>query len=368
MRSLIKNIYLAARGLLLGLVPYMRPPEDRDVRSILFIRIDRLGDIIMSLPAMEAFRAIYPASRISVLVKKEFAPIFRNIPYIDEVIDYGRFLPGLIRLRRKRFDMAVDLLMDYTLKTALLARLCGARIRIGFDIESRGRLFNIPVKSRPAGRNMAENVMDLARSAARLRGAESAVPFQALPKLFITESESRDAEALLDEIGIRKNQARAGFHPGAKFASQRWGARKFAELADRISSRHGAGIIIFGADSDRGEVELMAASMTTRPVVLAGIPIDRAAAIMSRLDMFVCNNSGPLHVAVALGVPTVSVMGPTVEHLWRPVGPGHIVIRHPGACAPCDKPECKNPECLGSITVDEMEKAAAGLFDKVKRR
>lgn len=355
LKHLARDIYLAARGAILGLVPGARPPVDIEAGSILFIRIDRIGDIIMSLPTIEAFRNIYPAAKISVMVKKENAPLLENVPFIDSVMPYEGFLRSIASIRGKKFDVVVDLLMDYTLLTALLTYFSGAGVRIGFDIALRGRLFSIAVKPDKGEKNMAENILDLAREAARFAGKERMKIPPARPELILKNGDGEIAISLLAESGAKKDGILIGIHPGAKFPSQRWGAEKFAELAERMIARERVGVVILGGRDDKCELRRMVRCMKTRVPVISDVPLDMLAALISRLDLLVCNNSGPLHIAAALGIPTVSTMGPTVEYLWRPIGDDHTVIRHAGAS-------------LDSITVDEMGEAVLTQLKKMRKQ
>lgn len=352
MKNFLKQLYLAIRGAILGLVPAGRAPDNIEPGSILFIRIDRVGDIIMSLPAIEAFRGIYPSAKISMMVKKENAPLLNCAPFIDSVIAYEGFFRSISSIRKKRFDMVVDLLMDYTLPTALLTYFSGSKVRVGFDIASRGRLFDVAVKPDCREKNMAENILDLAKAAADVAGKRSAVMDPARPKLFVKDDDGELAGSLMSESGVNREKFLVGIHPGAKFDSQRWGAEKFAELAGSLIERRGAGIVVLGGKSDGDVLRRMASAMKMRVPIVSDVPLDTLAALISRLDLLVCNNSGPLHMAAALGIPTVSTMGPTVEYLWRPIGDGHIVIRHPDAS-------------VGSITVDEMERAVVAQLERV---
>ena len=368
MKYFLKNAYLAMRALALRLILWPKKLRDFDqgsVDSILFIRIDRIGDVVVSLPAIEAFHAIFPRATISVLVKKENAPILKNIPWIDEIIDYEGFIRTALIIRKKRFSMAVDLLMDYSIRTALLAFLSGAGIKVGFDIERRGRVFSLALKPDARQKSMGENIMDLARFVGRACGSGGNMTGKICPKLFISDEDKESMEAFLREIGARENDMLIGVHPGGKFSSQRWPAEGFAELAERIRKRYNARILIFGGQEDAKTIKKIASLMETKPLVIVGLPLDKVAALVSMLNLLVCNNSGVLHIAAALEVPTVSTMGPTVPYLWWPQGEGHIVVRHELPCSPCSRAACKKHICLKSITVNEMEKAVYEQMNKI---
>lgn len=359
-RYALKNIYLALRKSLLSILckADAGPVDQGKVISIVVIRIDRIGDMVVSLPAIKALKEIFPGCRLSVLLAPAHAALLKDSPWIDELIPYRGFFRSAGVLRRKRFFLAIDLLMDYTLKTALLAYLSRARLTAGFDIEARGCLFDLKFKPGLRKMRMGECMLELVRFLAKKSGkSPDAVRAQG-QVLSVSRENMSFADKFLARHGIERDEAVFGIHPGGNFPSQCWELRKFAELAERISRKYKARIVILASAGERKLVSRLVSLMKTQPaLVAAGFPLDKTAAIISRMTLLICNNSGPLHIAAALGVPTVSTMGPTDPDLWAPEGSNHIVIRVAPDCSPCNRPFCRGHECLKAITVEKMEKA-----------
>ncbi len=362
---LLKNIYLALRKILLkNLVrreTAVRIDSDK-VNSILVIRLDRIGDLAVSIPAIKAIKKTFPQSRLTVLLNRATIDLAELIPEIDEAIAYQGFFPSLGKLRNKKFSLVVDFLMDYTLKTAMLSYLIGAKVTLGFDIEARGQLFNASLEPSPEPKSMNKYLLDLARFLSKLAGKEE-IP-DTDPVLVLTPQAQEFAREFLKEKGIKDKELIFGIAPGAKFPSQCWKEERFAQLAQSLAEKYQAKIIVIASKQEEERLSKIISLMKKQPVIAAGLPLDKLAGLISNFKIMVANNSGPLHMAAALGVATVSTMGPTVPHLWHPQGKNHIVIRRDLPCSPCNRSFCREHECMELISVEEMEKAIEVLMAK----
>lgn len=362
MKERAKRVYFAVRGLFLR--PFAAPglssfrPED--IRSILVIRIDRLGDTVVSLPAIEALRVVFPASRVTVLARPAMRALLETVPGVT-VIEYRGFWGALRAVRKAGFSMAVDLLMDYTLRTALLCALSGAKVRAGFDIGARGGLFNIPFVPPREKKPMRVFLLDLCRAIAARAGYAGSIPDRE-PRLMLGDAARAAARAQLGECG----RCVVGIHPGGYYPSQLWMAEGFAELGRRFAGR-GCRVVLFGASGEKRLLRRIAGRIGPAATVFCGVPVDRLAGLLSLMDVLVCNNSGPLHLASALGVPTVSTMGPTDPALWFPAGDTAVVVRKGLRCSPCAKAVCAGHECMRLIGVEEMEQAVGRALAKDKK-
>ncbi|MCK9594956.1 MAG: glycosyltransferase family 9 protein [Candidatus Omnitrophica bacterium] len=366
-RYLLKDGYLRLRGWFLrlffvpGRIKCIKPEQ---VTSIAVIRIDRIGDVVASLPAVRALKSIFPQAKLAMVVPLSLVPLLENIPGIDRLIPYRGFWGTVNVLRKEGFYLITDLLMDYTLKTALLVFLSRPAVSAGFDISGRGRLFNVALKPVPGQKRMCECLMDIPRELAVLSGGDSGLAADALPRIFLSDEDNSFADDFLKTRAVEKGELIVGVAPGGKFPSQRWGIRNFAALADKISDKHKARIILIANSQERKSAGKLASLLTPHPLMAVGLPLNRLAAIISRMGLMVCNNSGPLHIAAALGVPTVSTMGPTVPYLWHPAGERNSVIRKDLSCSPCSKAFCSRHKCMSSITVKEMEEAVGALLGR----
>ncbi len=368
-KHLLKELYLSARGALIKLLVRSSSAAwsgPKSIRSILVIRIDRIGDVVVSLPAIKALKAIFPNADISVLVSPSNAAMLANVPYIAKVIPYVSFWRSMPRITDMKFDMAVDLIMDYSIKTAIIASVSGAKVRAGFDIASRGRFFNIAVTPSREEKRMSENILDIARSIAELYKVRGAADWDPEPHLAVSENAITAAEYIFKANNINRKDIIVSIHPGGYFPSQRWMPEAFAELADRLSDEYSARILLIGGPSDGELIKKIISMMKTAPVSVVGRPLDTVAAVIAASKLLIGNNSGLIHIAAALGTPTVSTMGPTVPSLWWPIGDSNTVIRHELACSPCGEASCVRHECMKRISVYEMEAAAVSRLGEAR--
>lgn len=309
-------------------------------QKILIIRLDRLGDFVLTLPVIENIKAYYPDAKINVLVRPYLQKLAKMIKSIDEVIIYDGFIKTAKRVKRGGFDLAIDMLDDYPIKSVMLALLSGAPRRAGFAGGFREFLFTDAVYPAGGKRSMVDINLELV--------GKLGIPVKAtIPKIIL----NKQANNIKPTMTI---------HPGAKYPSQRWGAEKFAVLAVKISESYDVDIIIIGSNEEKTLVENIIKQTVGNNRIKTVFPeLDGLVHLLAGSILLVCNNSGPLHLAAAMGIPTISMMGPTDPHLWWPQGERNIVIRKELPCSPCGFGRCGVHECLESITVDEV-------FEKVK--
>ena len=345
-RDMLKKIYFSLRALILYLLPSKSADSSipaQDIRSILVIRIDRIGDLVVSLPALKALKENFPQAKISVLVRCGNEALLKNFSWIGEVIIYRGFGRAVKQLRQKHFDLVVDFLMDYPLETALLAYLSQARLTAGFNIESRGRLFAIGINPDPEKKHVSLYILDLVGEIARAISGKAVRLTPAYPEIILPQQDKQETMSFLKNHGIGESGPLVGIHPGGHYPSQRWPVERFSQLADRIIKRHKARVVVVGSAADEALVETMAGLMSGKAIKAVGLRLDKLAALISLMNIFICNNSGPLHIACLVKTATVSTMGPTDPVLWKPPGDGHTVLRHGSS--------------LESISVEEMERA-----------
>ena len=331
------------------------------------MRIDRIGDVVVSLPALKALKDVFPQCRLTLILKERNLPLLKALPWIDELVAYKGFWGTVWFLRRRRFDLVVDLLMDYSLKTAWLAYLSKSVLTVGFDLEGRGRLFNAALKPPPGRKLMSQHLLDLSRFLAGLSGLDKENIKDSLPELVVPQDNKAFAEDFLKKGGINQGDFVVAMHPGGYFPSQRWRIEGFAGLADVLSRRYQAKIIVLAGADDARMIEKFRGLVKAEALICSGLSLDKIAAIIARSDIFIGNNSGLLHIAAALGRPTVSTMGPTVPWLWMPQGDNQIVIRHTLECAPCSRGVCGEHKCMDLITMEEMLKAVDNLTKDTRR-
>jgi lipopolysaccharide heptosyltransferase II len=344
-KSIFKAIYLNARGFalkMLGLLLFQRNiiPSLRNVESVLFIRIDRVGDMALSTPALMAIKAALPKVELTVMASPANAPILKNNPDVDEVIVYDRsasllekmkFINGL---RSRRFDLAIDPYTGYELKTAFLAGVSGAAHRIGYAAFGREIFFNCPATEIDGNKHFVDGALDLLKSIG--------IPSENRnPAIYLGVDEKAWAGQWLQDNGFHDTKIVA-IHPGAYYETQRWLPAHFAELIRLIQRQTPFAVVLLGGLSDTIVVEDVLVRLNDPVCVCIQDDLRKFLAILSQCQVLVCNNSGPLHCAGALKIPTISFMGSTVRELWMPVGEHQHVLREDDLpCIGCNLGYCK---------------------------
>lgn len=342
---------LATRLIIGAFAAVARPPAPAappdNPRRILVIRLDLLGDLMLSVPAIRAVRRRWPRAELVALVLPYTAPLLAHIPEVDRVItfDPNRLRPsgtpwrpavwadllGLIRrLRAQKFDAALAL---YGPWAGLLAYLSGARFRVGYGAESHPKFFNLALPGRRylERRHEAEYTLSVAAAVGAVGGPDD-YWLRPLP-----EAQAR-LEARLAALGVPPGLPLIGVQAGAaNGAAKQWYPEKWAAAAGELARRRGAGVILTGTARERPLAEAIRAALGVPAWNLAGeTDIPGLVALLGRLELFLAGDTGPMHLATALGVPTVAVHGPTDPALSGPWPPGRaVVVRLELPCSPC---------------------------------
>jgi len=327
-----------------------RLPSKRSIKSILFLRHDRIGDMVLSTAALKALREGYPHAKVTVLASKSNHEILMHNPNIDEILVYNGILWFIREIRPRGYDLVIDSFLTYELRQAFMTCLAGGKYRIGFEEAGREIFFNIRGPATSPPKRMVDYLLDLAELAGGKRDG-------CKPEVFLSDTEIQWANEALAEKGISANELIIGIHPGAHYPSQRWPAKKFGELARRILDQGEAKVILLGSRDEQTLLDEVEEIAGERVQSFSRLRLRELMALISKCDLFICNNSGPLHIASALKVPTVSMMGPTITPLWLPYGENNVVLNKRLSCSPCNRAICKGHECMESITVDEVFEA-----------
>lgn len=358
-KAIIKTGYLTIRGgALKAIAPLIQKqslPALKSPQNILFIRVDRVGDMVLSTPVFAAAKRAFPEAHLVVLASPVNAPILKNNPHVDEVILYdcsaslGGNLHLLGSLRKRHFDLTFDLHDDDDLKTAWISWMMGSAHRIGYAGHGREIFLH---RSLPRGDGKAHFVS----RALELLNDVGIDPVHTLPTIYLDDQERSWAKQWIADHGLREAKL-IGIHPGAYYPTQRWPTAYYAELVRLIRERVGAEAILFGGPGDRSVIDEILSRVPFSVITAIDSSIRRFFAILPHCRVLICNNSGPLHCAVALGVPTISFMGPTVKKRWMPVGNTHQVLRRDDLpCIGCNLGYCKinTHACMETITPEAV--------------
>lgn len=333
-----------------------------------------IGDAVICLPALEALKALYPASAISVLARARTAPLFIEHPSVEEVLLYdkeGRHngFKGRLKLakelRKRKFDLAV--LFQNAFEAALVALLAGIPERVGYARDLRGSLLTKSLKA--SGEITKKHQVYYYLNIVEALGAKA--PDAPVPVLYVSEDEERKADELLASLSVDSDRTLIGVAPGASYGpAKRWPAEKFAAVLGKVAEESGALTLIFGGPDDKADASALADKLGGDYIDLAGKTDLRGfIALAGRLSLFLTNDSGPMHITAALGVPTVAIFASTEPKLTGPLGPVVSVASSAVDCRPCFKRECdgRDYECMDDIGVEEVLKEALCFVSKKGR-
>jgi heptosyltransferase-1 len=359
------------------------PPLDAAaVREILVLRLDRIGDLLMSLPALADLRAAYPAARIRLAVGRWSEEIARRAP-VDEVLVWSAPWVGRPRegaesyrslwskaraLRGPRIDLALDLQGD--VRALWLMALSGARVRVGYANTGGARLLTRVV---PLDETMSwteQNrlaVAAVAGDAAVGRGTRVAL---------LSKADREGARALFRTLGLDGRRPLVALHPSGGRPVKQWAPSRWREVVTALQREFGAAVLLTGTDGDRPLAEEVARGLDGEVRDLSGrLSLLESLSVIGTADLFLSSDTGPMHMAAAVGTPSVSVFGPSDARRYFSGGTGaagtpHVVVQPDLWCAPCNlirtpPAECltpDGPECLRLVTVAEVHRAAAALL------
>ena len=339
------------------------------IRHILIRGTNWIGDAVMTLPAVSSIRDTYPGATLSVLAKPWVAEVYRLSPDIDEVIPFESpgvhgGITGKLRLAgemRGRFEAAI--LLQNAIEAAIIALLAGIPIRAGYDSDGRRLLLSHAVRRTAAIRKVHQVSYYL--EMVQALGCVSARPVPVSPLLVPGPEYGRIADDLFTKYGISGSHLLIGVAPGATYGpAKKWFPERFADVATRIVNTFPARVILFGSRGDIDSTRAVEKSSGKSLINLAGkTTLKEAIALIARCDLFISNDSGLMHVAGALGIPTIAVFGSTNAATTSPVGEKSVVIRHRVACSPCLKKKCPTDFlCMDLVTVEEVYAAASELL------
>ncbi len=341
------------------------------------IRVNNwIGDVVMISPAVRAIRAHFGQARIAILAKRWVLDTLRGDPSYDDLIEYDsagahRGVAGRLRLaaalRACRFDLAI--LFQKAFDAAVLAFLGGARFRVGYGSDRRSWLLTHPLKPPPPETHHVEAFLGIAR-------ALGCPILDALPSFHLRAEDRAEAASLLAAAGLRGVEPLVTLHPGASKEPRAWQPDRFAALGRRLAERTGARIILLGSPGERRLLEQIGAAIPKEALFLPApdLSIKVTAGIVERCHLFVGNDSGPMHIAAALGVPTVGIFGPGSPLRTAPLSARSkvVTVTKDYPCSPCRQDffrECApapsgKPFCLEEVLLEDVERAAAQLLHR----
>lgn len=348
-----------------------------EFQRILVRATNWVGDAVMSVPALQALRGRFPQAHIAILAKPWVAGLYGREPFCDQLIAYdapagarGLAMKWKVAraLRRNRFDCAI--LLQNSFESAAVARAAEIPVRIGYDRDARGWLLTRPVivpKPGETPRHQRFYYLELLKRA----GLIDSYPSDSGIRLFGAAAAAEKGRVRLRDAGV--SMPVIGVSPGAAYGgAKRWLAERFAESAIQVARERNGTVAVFGS---KEETEVCA--RVERGVDTAGVPCVNFAGktaiaefieLAAACELYLTNDSGPMHIASALGVPTVVVFGATDDEATGPTGRQSRVIRKQVECSPCLLRECPiDHRCMTGVSAERVAEAALGLIALEKK-
>jgi len=341
-------------------------------RSILLVKLSAIGDVVHTLPLLEVLRKNFPEARIDWLVEEEASPMIEGHKEIDHVIVsfrkswQKRFLSPrdlfavisevrrfVRELRSHEYDLVIDL--HGLFKSGLLTGLARGRRKIGFTGGKEGSILFLTDRPYPFDYN--RHALERYLLAAEYLGCNmnswrGDIPLRA-------EDRERIDRLLADRFS--PDDILIAINPMARWGTKLWDEERFSRLAERLEEELSCKVIFTGSPSDRPVIERIIGGLNRPPLNLAGgTTLRELAYLYTRCRLVVTTDTGPMHIAAAMGVPVVALFGPTAPWRTGPYGKRHTVIRKELECSPCFRKKCSHLSCMKSITVEEV-------FDTIKK-
>ena len=318
---------------------------NKNPRKILIVKPSSLGDVVHSLPFLNAMKTCFPEAEIHWVIAKGLEDLLDGNPMIKRLwiinkdawkkIDNAKNTVTEIRtlfkeLKTEKFDLVTDL--QGLLRSGIITSAARAPIRIGFQEAREGSRFFYTHKVK-GGKNI--HAVDRYLKIASFLGCDTSEIIFSFPE-FDTISSFREYAVLV---------------PGARWKTKRWPPEKFGGLASRLPVQS----VVVGSKADKDIADLIVSLSKGKAISLAGkTSLKELIAVMRKAKFVISNDSGPMHIAAALGIPVYAIFGPTDPLRTGPYGKGHTIIRAEEPCAPCFRKTCEDVKCLEGLSVDKV--------------
>lgn len=321
-----------------------------EIKRILVVRLRFIGDVLLTTPLLKNLKTALPEAKIYYLTEKVPARILDCNPNVSGIIELEKgnileMLRTVKKIRMLKFDLAIDIFGNP--RSSLLTAFSGAKYRAGWQVRGRSKGYNIilsPSKAKSSALKVYEDVLASLGFNTPCKHTE----------LFLTSCEKAEAEKYYSVKGILKNDRIIGLQPGASWPAKIWKKKGFAALGDRLH-KEGYKIVLFGGPKDRHITKEVYELMKTKPILANGGSLRADAALIEKLNCFVTNDHGPMHISVAVGTPLVAVFGPGEPEIWFPYeDKKYVFIQNRQKCAPCRKKECEDMKCMESVSVEQV--------------
>ena len=342
----------------------------KNPKKILLVRTDRIGDVVLTTPAIRAVRHNFPESFMAMMVQSYTSGVVKNNPHLDEVIIYDKkgkdkSLRGSFKfvraLTREKFDLAF--IFHPTNRVNIITFLAGIPERIGYN-KKCGFLLSkkLPEEKFKGEKHELEYNLDVIAS----RGISAA---NKEVEMFLSQEEEDFGPKFLGDNGLDKNIPLVAMQPGASCPSKRWPVERFAEVGKKLREFGPVNFVIIGSNEEASLLESLKKLLRGKVVTAQGLALGHLASILKRSPLFISNDTGPVHIAAAMKTPSVVIFGRKQPGLsprrWRPWGEEHIILHKDVGCQECLAHNCrKDFQCLKAVSAEEVFKAAKKILER----
>ncbi len=340
--------------------------------KILVIRTSSLGDVVLASAVIEALKESYPSSELFMLLKEEYQGLFEGDPRLSGIItpDPARGIRGLCSLVSDMNDMGLDVIVDLqgNMRSFLIRRLTRADIKLRYKKRRLQRMIMVYAKWIPVShKSMLEMYLETLRKLGLMKHGW-------VPRLFVDKGSQELVSSLLSNDGVDSDDTVVGISPGSRWETKRWTSDGFAYVADRLLEHDRIKVAMLGNQNDTDFVNEILSKMDRKPAVCAGkVDMRGLAALIERCSVLLTNDSGPMHIASALGVPVVAIFGPTHPRLgFAPVGEKDITVSLDVPCSPCSlhgEKKCRMERrfCMEDISKERVLEKIESVVSKFSR-
>jgi heptosyltransferase-3 len=352
--------------------------KDRRVERILLIRLRNIGDVLLMVPTIRAFREAFPRAYIACLVNAGTEEMLTGNPLVDEVLVFDprwKALPLGERIaregkfvwevRKRRFDLAIN--MTEGDRGAFLCLASGARKKVGL-YDRRGlwwksRVYDEMVTIPDWRAHMVEQMLEIPRSL-------GLTPQDKGVEIFYPPEDGEFIRQVLEKEGLGPQDSLVHIHPTSRWLFKCWRDAAVAAVIDALEGSGKARVVLTGGkeEKERKKIAAILENCRTHPINLAGrLTLKQLAALSRRCRLFIGVDTAPMHIAAAVGTPVIALFGPSGEFNWGPWGDGHVVIKKDWECRPCGKDGCqgsKKSRCLEEISEEEVLARAFEMLAK----
>jgi 3-deoxy-D-manno-octulosonic-acid transferase/heptosyltransferase-1 len=347
--------------------------------NILIVKMSAIGDVVHTLPALNALRVRFPDAHIAWLVEEAASSLVEGHQALDRVLisKRKRWVKGLLTSQcpdnvkemtsfiKQLTDTDYDLILDFQslLKSSILITLAKGKRKIGFDRGmEHAELSHLFLNERVPPVDM--EIHALTRGMMLLHASLGIQNKEITFNLPVQDVHRDSAKKLLVEHGVKRGRPFVMIHPVARWETKLWSSRRFSTLTDRLIEQYDAKVVFTGSRQDRHMIHEIISNMKGDAANLAGeTTLKMLAALYEKSDFVISTDTGPMHLAAAVGTPVVALFGPTAPWRTGPFGSDHQIIRAGLECSPCFKRSCQTVECMAQISVENVLEGAQKIVE-----